>query len=699
MQAGRCCQCKGGERSVTLKGLQASDGVTQWEWGPGWKAARVYGSTDFVALTHDNTTGNNVAATVSGNRFRASYNTGSDSYVNNSRRGVTIADIDGTAGTDTTTAVDWILDIYSPDYPQSVNLFGGGDSAGLSGGEMAINGHVAPAVEFVTKTNLTTTATKVYEFLPHTQQAGNIYLKTARGFGTSLSLQSTVTVAHNSTAAAMATAVAAASDVSSASATGGPWPHSAITLTVTFANADGHIDHMLNDTRYVVATFPSTIYRSTAAAVFTIDPSTGGIASDVGYLMGNGSGSSGDFLLPSGLPFPTTTTPRTAGAYSIEAAASGRFVCQSQGATSGTFQRTLEAWSYSGGTWSQDWVRLHNTSSVRTRGMHVEDDTACVSVLCGVYGGNRTVALKFDVSTNTRSQLDGGNVTLDTWSLTRLNSGSSAGRHTYRAQVVVPDTGGAQYYTEDAHDVNDGTDNWHLGVGEAGYIYGTVTGNVVGEPRQKLAPPSAGPSELRTDQGFNTRRIQFASFTPSGSAANGLAVSWYWPPGFRSGGTTEWRLGWDEPGAATVYTSWLAWDATEAQIEAAIIGALGENTEGVYSNVNLWALGKTQPDNTCAAYEAGLYIQFLTSPDPDNNPFGFIDSRRLTAVRDRHRIEFRNYQEQAPHSVAAWSTADGGVTWSRYYGFVGTQPITWLRRAWCDGGSWVWLAGPVVDPD
>ena len=115
--------------------------------------------------------------------------------------------------------------------------------------------------------------------------------------------------------------------------------------------------------------------------------------------------------------------------------------------------------------------------------------------------------------------------------------------------------------------------------------------------------------------------------------------------------------------------------------------------------MNLWALGKTLPDNTCAAYEAGLYIQFLTSPDPDNNPFGFIDSRRLTAVRDRHRIEFRNYQEQAPHSVAAWSTADGSVTWSRYYGYVGTQPITWLRRAWCNGSSWVWLAGPVVDPD
>ncbi len=689
MQIGRCCTCEQRTAIVQLKGLASSTGTTQWEWGPGFAISKVYGSTEFVAIGYDNTATDNLSVMAQG--FYLVYDAGTDSYNFNARYADDIELIDGTDGSSTTSGIDWLLVAHAQgteSYAFVVNAQLQ-NTDGLSTGNLVSRGNVAPTVVFNSRTNVSTTASKTYKLLPHTQRGGNVNFKTSKN-------AQTVSAAHNATASAVASAFAAVSDVSSASATGGPWPYSAINLSVTWAHSDGDIGEVSVDSTYVIQTTPTTVSRKTAAAAFVISASTGAIHSSIPHALGNGLGSSGDYLMPSALPSPSSTAPRTGELLSLAAAASGAIAAEGEFfPAGGTYQQTVEAWTESGGTWSQSWVKEVNTSPpgrIRSKNLHVENDAACVSVPFGNYNGTEACAAVVAMGTGTASYFTADNGNTGKWSITQLQTGSSSARWTYNS--ILQTTGPTNDYTPGAIEAVDGTNKLHFGINGPGFIFGTQSGTVFAMASRWT--PTAADSTPVELWGITTRTF-VDSITLASTAASVYRVRVYWPLGWRAGGSTEWRFVYRAGYFDIQTTGWLAWDATEAQIEAAIIALFGENTEGLYSNVNLWPLTVESPDNTAAAFEVGLDMQYLTSGDP-SDPFGFIPAKYVLR-RQNLRIETRYYQQPNTSSVCSFDASDGSVNWSRMYGTIGGQDAPFFARGWADGSSWVWLSGGAVDSD
>lgn len=688
MQIGRCCQCDQRVPFVTLKGVQSSDGATQWEWGPGMLDAKTYGASTFVAIAYDQSAVNNLTARGTSIAFQPELDFVSDAYNFNAHISQTIATINGTTGAETTAAIDWLLtdDVNSTGTSGlMLNLNASQQRAGTSDGHLAIIAHVSPAIIHNTRTNVSTTATKTYKLLPHTLQGGDVRFKTRATF-------SAITAAHNASASAVASAFAAHAEVSSASATGGPWPSAEINLSVTWASASNDIWFIENDATYVISTTPFTISRSTSAACIIIDSSTGDIHSTIPAAAGSGSGSSGDYLLPSASPFPSSTAPRNGGFGDI-AAASGRLVFT--GAFTplfGTTQRTVEAWTYSGGSWGQSWVRVSFGARPFLRHLHVEGNAACVSVPRDTYNGTTLSAAVAAVATGSMSYLDPDNVSTDIQPHVRLKTGSSTAFWCFQSVEPVPHFTRLTY-TPDALEVSDNSKQLLLGVNRIGAIAGTISGGIVGYASAWGGPASADPVELRDD----VVRTSVDSVSLAGTAGFGQYYQLFWPPGTRHGGATEWRLHFRSATLEPVSTSWLAWDATEAQIEAALIALFGENTEGVYSNANVWPFVQAMPDNSVSAFEAGLKIRFLVSSSPTANPYGFIPAQYIT--RQAIKVQTRYAQQPNSNPVCVWSDTDGSVTWSRNYGSVSGSPAHFPAQMWTDGGSWVWMSGSLVDSD
>jgi hypothetical protein len=686
MQIGRCCQCEQRVPFVTLKGVQSSDGATQWEWGPGMLDAKLYGYSSFVAIAYDQSAVNNL--TARGTWFSPTLDAVSDAYGFNANISQEIATISGTAGTDTTASIDWLLSDEANSTGSSglmLNLNASQQRAGTSDGHLAIIGHVSPAIVHNTRTSVSTTATKTYKLLPHTLQGGNVTFRTR-------ATSSAITAAHNASASAVASAFAAHGEVSSASATGGPWPLAAINLSVTWASASNDIWAIENDSSYVISTTPFTVSRQTAAACIVISGSTGNIHSSIPAAAGNGTGSSGDYLLPNASPFPSSTAART-GVFNSIASAAGRLVFTSQFTPLfGSLQRSVEAWTYSGGSWGQSWVRTSFAATPILRHLHVEGNSACVSVPRGTHNGTTLSAAVAAVATGNMSYLDPDNVSTGIQPHVRLKTGSTSAFWCFAAVEPVPHATRLTY-TPDALEVSDNSTQLLLGVNRIGTIAGTISGGIVGYASAFGGPASADPVELAD----GVTRTSVDTVSLASTAGIGKYYQIFWPPGTRHGGATEWRLRFRASYATSVYTSWLAWDATEAQIEAAIIALFGENTEGLYTNANVWPIIQATPDNTVAAFEAILKIRFLVSSNPATDPWGFIDPQYIT--RDAIRVQTRYAQQPNSNPVCVWSDTDGSVTWSRNYGSVGGSPAYYPGQMWTDGGSWVWMSGGLVDTD
>jgi hypothetical protein len=686
MQIGRCCQCDQRVPFVTLKGVQSSDGATQWEWGPGMLDAKLYGYSSFVAIAYNQSAVNNL--TARGTWFSPTLDAVSDAYGFNANITQEIATISGTAGTDTAASIDWLLSDKANSTGTSglmLNLNASQQRAGTSDGHLAIIGHVSPAIVHNTRTSVSTTATKTYKLLPHTLQGGNVRFRTRATY-------SAITAAHNATAAAVASAFAAHGEVSSASATGGPWPSAEINLSVTWASASNDIWGIENDSTYVISTTPFTVSRQTAAACIVISGSTGDIHSSIPAAAGNGSGSNGDYLLPSAAPFPSSTAART-GVFNGIASAAGRLVFTSQFTPLlGTLQRNVEAWTYSGGTWGQTWVRTSFAAAPTLRHLHVEGNSACVSVPRGTRNGTTLSAAVAAVATGNMSYLDPDNVSTNIQPHVRLKTGSTSAFWSFAAVEPVPHFTQLTY-TPDALEVSDNSKQLLLGVNRIGTIAGTISGGIVGYASAWGGPAPANPVELKD----GVVRTSVNAVSLAGTAGAGQYYQLFWPPGTRHGGATEWRLAFRATPLDEVATSWLAWDATEAQIEAALIALFNENTEGVYSNANVWPFVQAMPDNSVSAFEAGLKIRFLVSSSPTANPYGFIPARYIT--RQAIKVQTRYAQQPNSGPVCVWSDTDGSVTWSRNYGSVSGSPAHFPSQMWTDGGSWVWMSGGLVDTD
>jgi len=162
-----------------------------------------------------------------------------------------------------------------------------------------------------------------------------------------------------------------------------------------------------------------------------------------------------------------------------------------------------------------------------------------------------------------------------------------------------------------------------------------------------------------------------------------------------------------------IYTDWLSWDATAAEIKTALINLFGENTEGVSSNVVVNIFGDPPAlDNTTGLIDRGLRLDFLGQAAP-TNPFGFISPSYLYKRTIRVpiggtnyttttgcKIEIRNSDHVATGSMMAWSASDASAVWGREWGIQlgGATVIGVPEKAWTRG-DFVYAYGRLVESE
>jgi hypothetical protein len=750
MLLGRCCRCKTVE-PVTIKGLTASTGVTEWEYGPGALWVQHYGADEISGFVSEWTVNDRYVA-IGGIGYWLTlglYRSGGALTANCSECWK-IVKIDGTDGTEIESAT-WqgVFGYDATGYGEIriVNLNRIGLGAGLSGGDHCRSHSILPAVEWVDYT--TNTANKEYILHAHTQQGGNVYLRTKTS-------SETITIPFNATAAQVKTLFENTADCTAATVTGGPWPGTALEVNVTWSAATGDISAIKYDSTYSAGgsgscTFqwnagtsmwvlvsdscnpgpaeepltsgtydgelragtcpvsfppPPTGTRSTLAAAVSYDTGTGAVTNSVGQVFGLGaSGTAATKLISETAgTVPTVTTLSNSDIEpDIYAGASNSLLVFGYQGTNG---RTVEGWTV-GTTWSRIWRRYINADAAGGRfawaaGL-AQSGTIAVCVRRRVYNTAEKSGVLANIAAGTFTEFDESEIsTTATYdnnaAISLLKDGSGSDRLTYvyerrfnpatrPSALIAYNLGGSQYKTP-TKKLLLGTAIWYPPFGfDTDRIYSSVTSFANG----------SSPVLWSGDQ--NTEPPTTTGSATAGSISRTYRWRFYAQPHERYN-AGDWRIvfkGLSGSGLATQTTSWLDWQCSSSDIVNAVLAIFPENTEGVVSNVRVNPFGSTNvTDNSPAIglIEANLDLFFQAA-----STLGFIDSRyvRPGCVS----IEVRSLSTYpSTGGVAAYSVTDGSVSWSRNYGSTTSPAKTyatptggWLR------GSRLILFGPVVDPD
>ena len=235
MLVGRCCKCKTVE-PVTIKGLTASTGVTEWEYGPGALWAQHYGADRISGIKNDWTTNNKFVLAGGLGYFAGTPGVRSSGALTaNCAQCLTLVKLNSTDGTEVESATMQGVFAYAQSGGaafQTVNMTRLTAPVGLSGGDYLVPHSMDPAVEWVDYT--TDTANKEYILHRHTLQGGNVYIRTKTS-------SETITIPYNATAAVVKTLFENTTDCTVATVTGGPWPDAAINVDVTWTQSTGDI--------------------------------------------------------------------------------------------------------------------------------------------------------------------------------------------------------------------------------------------------------------------------------------------------------------------------------------------------------------------------------------------------------------------------------------------------------------------------
>jgi hypothetical protein len=748
MLMGRCCRCKA-VYPVTIKGLTASTGVTEWEYGPGALWAQHYGADEISGFVNEWTANDRFVA-VGGLGYWLTlglYRSGG-ALTANCAECWKIVKIDGTDGTEIESAT-W-QGIFSSD-PTSgtlgslVNLNRIGFGAGLSGGDHCRSHSILPAVEWVDYT--TNTANKEYILHAHTQQGGNVYLRTKTS-------SETITIPYNAIASQVKTLFEDTADCTAATVTGGPWPGTALEVNVTWSAATGDINAIKYDSTYSAGgagscTFqwdagtstwvlvsdscnpgpaeepltsgtydgelragtcpvsfppPPTGTRSTLAAAVSYDTGTGAVSNSVGQVFGLGaSGTAATKLISETAgTVPTVTTLSNSDIEpDIYAGASNSLLVFGFQGTNG---RTVEGWTV-GTTWSRIWRRYVNAGAAGGRfawayGL-AQSGVIAVCVRRRVYNTAEKSGTLANIAAGTFTEFDESEIsTTATYdnnaAISLLKDGSGSDRLAFAysrkyqtansGQIIEYNLGGSEYHTPAKRLL-------------LGSVYQTPYGMDSDRIYTACVSFSRDSTAALWTNSNNTDPPADAGVAYAGSISRTYRWRFYTGPAERYN-AGEFRLLFTPQagsGLANKMTSWLDWQCSSSDIVNAVLAVFPENTEGVVSNIRVNPLGASNvTDNSPAIglIEANLDLHFQGA-----GSLGFIDSRYLT--RGRVTIETRSLSSYtSTGGVAAYSATDGSVTWSRNYGSTTSPAKTyagasggWLR------GSRLILFGPVVDPD
>ena len=206
--------------------------------------------------------------------------------------------------------------------------------------------------------------------------------------------------------------------------------------------------------------------------------------------------------------------------------------------------------------------------------------------------------------------------------------------------------------------------------------------------------------------------------TQSTTIANSRARNYTWlydtPHWLHFDASTEFRIRFRGEGLTTLYTTWMPWRETAANIKTAILAVFPENTEGIVSNVRVNVFGDPPSLlNATSLFERNLRLDFAGSFGENLSLFGFIDRDYL--IRKTMQvavgagfvtgeagpgIELRNANTDNTTGINAWTITDGLNSWGRIFGtgLISAAPVTTPRGGWVRGAN-CYVYGNVVEND
>lgn len=790
MQVGRCCRC--GERRVirwvTIKGLDIADGATLWEYGPGSGWAHHYGLDEITGIEPVitdpwvpdryviRTQVNGIAAEI-GNR-----NIGT--LAANCEQAIKITKLDSLDGTTTSSVllecgfVTAISD--SGDYTSLHQLFGLSFSssivAGLSDGNWAVIGSVAPSIELLDFTS--NGATKDYTFHAHTNSEGTITFTTRGG--------ATLTLAYDAAAATVETAIEALAGVTSATCTGGPWPWRKIEVEVVWASstndfatiahsgsgtssvysdvlsdvgapgvtrrltvtptvvgigsiwslsfpggatfnytaattsvsgfitawnaafavfkaaqgADGwwsttnttasgtdlKFDYAFPDDPLVLTVTGGAGGRSVEGAVTVFDPATGLIENSIGYHFGFPDGAS-TWLITQTATAPTYSGQAIQAPVAITAAASAKVVAV--GIRGG--QAWCQAWT-TGSTWSLDWTKNIPPAGLTGGGlsMHAESDTVLLNFPRATFTDGTTktrCGAKIAVSTGTVTELDND-----------LKATSTRNNDNWRGRLIMLDDTPADVMISGLYrSLNPSNFAYQLqGVATAwdSNASKSAHGATIGWNDDTIFAFSTAQVTATELAVISTIRAQPIAF----SGARAYVYEFYTEQGVEFNDTAQFRFRFLAPSQTTLETAWLDWDATNSEIDDALIAIFGENTEGVVSNIIVNAFGDPPAlTHPTSLLERGLTIQFATQTAATVG-MGFVFPGYVNRPLSNVQLQVQNTAAPFDGRIMAYNTTDGEELWSREFGTKADASVGQAYAGWLQGDL-LYLYGEQVEND
>ena len=747
MLLGRCCRCKTVE-PVTIKGLTASTGVTEWEYGPGALWAQHYGA-DRISGIKNEWTANNKFVLAGGLGYFAG--TPGPRYVPtgaltaNCAECLTLVKLDSTDGTEVESATMQGVFAYAQVGTgafQTVNMTRMVLPVGLSGGDYLMPHSMDPCVEWVDYT--TNTANKEYILHRHTLQGGNVYIRTK-------TFSETITIPYNATASVVKTLFENTADCTAATVTGGPWPDAAINVDVTWSQSTGDISGIKFDSTYSAGgsgscTFqwnagtstwvlvsdscnpgpaeepltsgtydgelragtcpvsfppPPTGTRDTRSAAIAWSTSTGAITSYVGRIFGLGSSSvPGKLIAETAGTVPTVSTLSTSDIETDLCAGASNSVLVF--GFQGTNGRTVEGWTV-GSPWSRIWQKYINADIWAGRWAWAtglaQSGKVAVCVRRRVYNTSEKAGTIADIAAGTFTEFDESEVSTsgtlnNNAAVSRLLDGSATDRLAYayerRFTTTTSPVGeiaynlGGSQFKTPSKKLLIGT--WYAPLGaDADRIYAPVL------------TFSDDTTPILWSNNNNTLGPTVGGVAYAGSISRTYRWRWYTRPDERYN-AGEFRILF-KPQAGTGLTNkttaWLDWQCSGTDIVNAVLALFPENTEGVVSNVRVNPLGATNvTDNSPAIslFEANIDIHFQAA-----GSLGFIDPRYVSTGRVSIEVRSRS-TFPSTGGLVAYSATDASVVWSRNYGSTASPAKTypspqggWLR------GSRLYVYGNVVD--
>lgn len=758
MMIGRCCRCKKTE-PVTIKGLTASTGVTEWEYGPGSLWAQHYGADEISGIVNE-WTANNRFVLVAGMGYFASTPgvRTSGALEANSAECLKLVKIDSTDGTEIESATMAGVFAYSTGSSGAfwtVNATRMTGQVGLSGGDYLMPHSLDPAIEWDDYT--TDTANKEYTLHAHTLQGGSVYFRTKTS-------SETIAVPYNATASVVKSLFEATSDCVSATATGGPWPLVAINLDVTWSQTTGDISGLKFDRTYTAGGAGSCLFqwdagtstwvlvsdscnpgpaeepttsgtydgevragtcpvsfppptsgtRDTRASAISWDTGTGAINNTVATRFGLGSGSVPSKLISETAgTVPTVTTLANSGIESdIYAGASNSVLVFGYGGTNG---RTVEGWTV-GSTWSRIWQRYANGDLWAGRYAWAKPDSGAVDNVVLAQSGKLAVCVKrriydttekagtvADIAAGTFTAFDEPEVSTSTLydnnaAFSMLLDGSGSDRLVYSYdRLFSPSTSPSSVirYNLGGSQFKTPSKRLLLGFAAWGFPLYGVDSNRI---YTSCTSFSNGTTVRTWNNTANTEPPSSTGTAYAGSISRTYRWRFYSYPEERYN-AGEWRLKFvpsASSGLPTKTTGWLDWQCSSADVVNAVLAVFPENTEGVVSNIRVNPFGASNVTDNSPSI--GLIEANIDLHFQGASTLGFIDTRYLNRPSSVV-VEVRSLSTYTTSGgIAAWSATDGSVIWSRNFGTTASPAKTYAEATggWLRG-SRLYVYGPVVD--